>query len=107
LDQDAKDTPADPKSIWSVPPRRLFVVGIYFLLGVNMGAFSLSTIVYLVCTGMSDRFMAVPYVVDCALFWLVLKCFECEQKARGEEQAEQEEEEEGEDDHHSFHVTCC
>jgi hypothetical protein len=100
LDQDAEDAPAGPKSILSAPPRRLLVVGICFLFGVNMGALSVSTIVHL-CMGVTDRFMAVPFVLNCALFWLVLKCFECEQKTRGEEQAEQEEKE---DNYYSFHV---
>jgi hypothetical protein len=67
LDQDAEDAPAGSKLIWSASPRRLFVVGICFLFGVNMGALSLSTIVHL-CVGVTDRFMAVSYVVDCALF---------------------------------------
>jgi hypothetical protein len=79
---------------------RMLVVGICFLFGVNMGALSVSTIVHS-CMGVTDRFMAVPFVLNCALFWLVLERFECEQKTRGEEQEEQEEEE---DDHWSFHV---
>jgi hypothetical protein len=49
-------------------------------------------------------FMAVSYVVDCALFWLVLKCFECEQKTREEELAEQEKVEEKDDCKFSFPV---
>jgi hypothetical protein len=69
LDQDAEDTPAGRKSIWSAPPRRLlFVVGIYILFGINMGTFSVSTIVH-ICMGVADRFIAVPYYVAyCALF---------------------------------------
>jgi hypothetical protein len=106
LDQDAEDTPAGSKLIWSASRRRLFVVGIYFVFGFYMGALSVSTIVHL-CMGVADRFMAVPYVENCALFWLLLKCVECEQKTRGEEQAEQEEEKEEEDNYYSFHVACC
>jgi hypothetical protein len=89
LDQDADDTPAGSNSIWSARPRRLFVVGVYFLFGVNMGIHSGWTLVHLYM-GVADRFMALPYVVGGALFWLVLKCLECEQKTRGEEQGEEE-----------------
>jgi hypothetical protein len=98
LDQDADNTPASSsKLIWSASPSRLFVVGVYFLLGVTMGTFSVSTLIAFY-KGVADRSMALPYVVVCVLFWLVLKSFECEQqKTHGEEQSEQEEEEEGDD----------
>jgi hypothetical protein len=91
LDQDV-DAPAGSNSIWSAPPSRLFVVRVYFLFGVTIGTYSVSTIVYLYMGVAPDRsIMALPYnVVDCALFWLALKYFECVQKTRGEEQAEQE-----------------
>jgi hypothetical protein len=89
LDQDA-DTPAGSNSIWTGPPPRLFVVGIYFLFGVNMGTFSVWTPFYLYM-GVADRFMAVPYVVDCVLFWLVIKCFNSGRNNKIEEEEEEEE----------------
>jgi hypothetical protein len=75
-----------------------------FWFGVNTGALSVSTIIVHLCMGVSNCFMAVSYVVDCALFWLVLKCFECEQKTREEKLAEQEKVEEKDDYKFSFPV---
>jgi uncharacterized protein (DUF2062 family) len=91
LDQDV-DTPAGANSIWTA--RMLFVVGIYFLVGVSVGSFSLSTIVDLrmgmIVPLLTPWLMTV--VVDFSFFYIMIKCFDWGHGKSGDEQEEEEEE---------------
>jgi hypothetical protein len=54
-----------------------------------MGTSSVLTIVHLYMD-VADRSTALPYVVGWILFWLVLKCFECEDKTRRDQEEGEE-----------------
>jgi hypothetical protein len=93
LDQDV-DTPAGANSIWTA--RMLFVVGIYFLVGVKVGTCSLWTIVHLrigMVVPLTPLLMSV--VVEIFLFYIMIKCFDWgragSSKSRGDEEEEDEE----------------